>query len=200
MRKRLLPVLFSALLAFGLFATTAYADAGVAIDAANFPDEQFRTIVGGFDTDGDDSLSDEEIAAVTKIETYDQHINDMTGIKYFTALKEFGCSGLFCAELDLSNNSNLEKVSIDSFHLKSLNLDGLAQLKELIVAGTRLTALDLSGSPALTKLTLRRNNSLTSLDVSKNTALTYLDCGMTFIGTGTAEGNAITELDLSNNK
>lgn len=200
MRKRLLPILFSALVAFGLFATTAYADAGVAIDAANFPDEQFRTIVGGFDTDGDDSLSDEEIAAVTKIETYDQHINDMTGIKYFTALKEFGCSGLFCAELDLSSNSNLEKVSIDSFYLRDLNLDGLDKLKELGVMGTRLTALDLSGCPALTRLTVRRNNSLTSLDVSKNTALTYLDCGMTFIGTGVAEGNAITKLDLSNNK
>ena len=175
MRKRLLPILFSALVAFGLFTTAAYADTGVAIDAANFPDDQFRTVVSGFDTDGDDSLSDDEIAAVTKIEIYDQHVNDMTGIKYFTALKEFSCSAVFCAELDLSSNSNLEKVSIDSFYLRDLNLGRLAKLKELGVMGTQLTALDLSGCPALTRLTVRRNSGLTSLDVSKNTALTYLD-------------------------
>ena len=34
--------------------------AQVAIDATNFPDENFRTYVATFDTDGDNSLSETE--------------------------------------------------------------------------------------------------------------------------------------------
>ena len=108
MRKRLLPVVFSALLALGLSATAAYADTGVAIVAQNFPDDNFRTVVAGFDANSDGTLSDAEIAAVTKIETSGHGIHDMTGIEHFTALEELSCYENF-TKLDLSKNRNLKK-------------------------------------------------------------------------------------------
>ena len=46
----------------------AVQSAGVAIDDANFPDANFRTIVENYDTNKDSSLSDTEIAAVEEID------------------------------------------------------------------------------------------------------------------------------------
>ncbi len=50
--------------------------AQVAIDATNFPDGNFRGAVAAFDTDGDNSLSETEITAVTKIDVQQEpHID-----------------------------------------------------------------------------------------------------------------------------
>ena len=56
-------------LAVMMLAVCAEAWADVAIDAANFPDANFRQYVKDtFDSDGNDTLDDSEISSTTKID------------------------------------------------------------------------------------------------------------------------------------
>ena len=65
---------------------------GIAIDATNFPDETFRTYVKeNFDTTADDILTVSELEQVIEIDVSLKEISDLTGVEYFTALKELYC-------------------------------------------------------------------------------------------------------------
>lgn len=65
---------------------------GIAIDATNFPDETFRTYVQeNFDTTADGILTEGELEQVTSINVSSKGISDLTGVEYFTALKELFC-------------------------------------------------------------------------------------------------------------
>ena len=126
----------------------------VEINTTNFPDATFRDYVKKFDTDGNDSLSPQEIADAKEIDVVNESISDLTGIEYFTALTH-----LYCYNNDLT----------------SLNVSGCTALTSLDCYNNDLTSLDVSDCTALKQLTCRRNG-LTSLDVSGCTELTYLDC------------------------
>ena len=81
---------------------------GVAIDAANFPDETFRTYVKeNIDTTPDDILTVSELEQVTMIDVAFKEIADLTGVEYFTALKELYCGGNNLTELDVRQNTTL---------------------------------------------------------------------------------------------
>ena len=127
------------------------------INATNFPDDNFRAIVKSTDinTNGDNYLSGVEIQAVTNLNLMNKGIKDLTGIEYFTALKNLACSYNSLKTLDVSNNTALT------------NLD--------CANNYGLRSLDVSKNTALTKLYCQWN-SLESLDVSKNTALKVLVC------------------------
>ena len=112
MKKKLLSLLLASCLVMALVPMTAFAEdsdmpkiqseaalaqmsgegengiavqsAGVAIDDANFPDANFRTIVENYDTNKDSSLSDTEIAAVEEIDCSYKAITNLKGIEYFT--------------------------------------------------------------------------------------------------------------------
>jgi len=92
-----------------LICLCAFALADVEINAANFPDDNFRQYVldAGFDTDGDRILSDEELAAVTKIDCPSKSISDLKGIECFSALEELHCYDNQISSLDLSINPKL---------------------------------------------------------------------------------------------
>ena len=128
---------------------------GVAIDATNFPDENFRTYVKeNIDTTPDDILSKDEREQVTRIDVLYKEISDLTGVEYFTALQELNCYGNQLKKLDVRQNAALQKLSCYS---------------------NNLTELDLSQNPALQALYCESNN-LTELDLSQNTALQTLYC------------------------
>ena len=136
-------------------AATAGAQGGVAINSTNFPSTNFRKFVkDNYDKDGDNFLSDAEIAAVTKINVYGKSIGDLKGIERFTALKELDCRKNGLLELDLSKNTALTR---------------------LLCSSNSLNVLDVSQNTALTELECSENK-LTRLNVSKNTALTELWC------------------------
>ncbi|MBR3434969.1 MAG: hypothetical protein IKG88_03665, partial [Bacteroidales bacterium] len=91
---------------------------GIAIDATNFPDENFRTYVSSnFDTDKDTYLSDDEIAAVTKIAVSGRNITDLKGIEYFTALTDLYCFNNQLTSLDVSKNTALRDINCHSNQL-----------------------------------------------------------------------------------
>ena len=119
------------------------------IDAANFPDENFRQWVKENVAGGKDVLTDAQIAAVEEMDLDSRGISSLKGLERFTALKTLNCSWNELTELDLSHNP---------------------ALKELFCDGNELTELDLSKNPALRELHCQEN-SIRELDLSKNEKL-----------------------------
>ena len=152
----------------------AVQSAGVAIDNNNFPDANFRTIVEGFDTNNDSSLSDTEIAAVKKINCFRKRITNLKGIEYFTSLNNLWCAENKLTALDVSKNTALTDLYCSSNQLTTLDVSKNTALTDLDCGRNQLTTLDVSKNTALTKLSCD-NNQLTSLDVS-NTDMDNLNC------------------------
>ena len=146
---------------------------GICINAANFPDAQFRSYVKRyFDTNGNGWLTDDEIEAATAIsmDSFDGFYS-VKGIEYLTELTsleltndpdltgvdlsantkltyvDFSCSGL--TALNVSMLLALEKLWCDNNPLTSLTLGSQQALKTLTCYGTDLTELDISGCPLL---------------------------------------------------
>lgn len=162
---------------------------GIAIDAVNFPDANFRSIVTeNYDTDKDGNLSDTEIAAVEKIDCVDKGISSLKGIEYFTALKVLLCSQNQLTVLDVSKNIELSLLSCYRNQLATLDIGKNAVLEELYCDDNQLTTLNIRENPSL-KILRCYQNQLSALDVSKNTMLTELSC----------DDNQLTMLDLSKN-
>ena len=160
----------------------------VAIDETNFPDANFREFVKQYDTDGNGSFSDEELAKVTTIYCSSKKLTSLQGIEYFTALRELKAEYNQLTYLDVSKNIALEKLELRDNRLTSLDVSKNVALKDLGLYSNELTHLDVSNNTALINLVCNYNE-LTSLDVSNNTALETLYCN----------SNNITHLDVSNN-
>ena len=191
---------------------------GIEINDENFPDPVFREyVLSNFDKDDDEALSEEEIAAVTKIDvsgegpsTYDGGITSLKGIEFFTELLVLDCH--FNSQLDLldvSNNTALIELNCNDTGITSLNISTNIALTELNCFNTQITSLDVSKNTAL--VTLRcYETKIESLDLRYNTALTYLWCFNTSIrildvsqNTALAalhcSGTQISSLDVSHN-
>ncbi len=104
----------------------------VALNEPTFPDSAFRTVVSGFDTDGNGYLSDAEIGRIREIACRDKLIYDYKGIEHLKALINFYCSGNKATSLDVSKNTALEKLHCNNNELASLVLGDNTSLKELI--------------------------------------------------------------------
>ena len=174
---------------------------GIAIDAVNFPDANFRSIVTeNYDTDKDGNLSDTEIAAVEKIDCVDKGISSLKGIEYFTALKVLLCSQNQLTVLDVSKNIELSLLSCYRNQLTTLDIGKNAVLEELYCDDNQLTTLNISENPSLKFLRCRRNQ-LSTLDVSKNTMLIELSCGKNQLDTLDVSKNlALTNLICNGNQ
>ena len=173
---------------------TVVPEGSIGIDASNFPDPNFRAYVKEkFDTDNNNSLSESEREAVTKIDVdggYNgQKLTSLKGIEFFPNLQELHCFENQIISLDASKNIALQKLSCSKNQLTSLNVSQNTKLQNLFCYKNQLTSLDVSQNTQLEKLHCF-NNQLTSLNVSKNTALKGLSCS----------NNQLTELDVSQNK
>ena len=125
---------------------------GIAIDATNFPDVNFRTHVKQYDTDSDGSLGSDEIAAVKTIKVSIKNIADLKGIEHFTALTELLCPYNQLTTLDVSANTALTLLNCEYNQLTALDVSKNTALKALYCYRNQLTALDVSANTALTKL------------------------------------------------
>lgn len=190
MRKKFLSALLLCCMVLTLLPTAALADGDVAINEANFPDENFRGYVKEkFDKNKDDILSAEEIAAVKDIHVEGKPITSIEGIEHFTALESLDCSKTKLTSLDTSHNENLVFLRCNEIStLTTLNVSENTALKHLYCNDNPLTALDLTKNLALEKLECGENE-FTTLDLSKNTSLKYF---------GFFNGK-LSSLDLTNN-
>lgn len=184
----------------------------IAVNSNNFPDSTFRSIISSdYDLDGDGYLSDTEISKATVMDIQFQFISNLSGIEYFTELKELNCSTNWLSSLDLRKNTKLEKLDCSDNSISSLDLSGNTELVSLYCGNNFLlrsinlnnniyleyfdckwcsfTTLDLSNCSKLKYLNCEWND-LKSLDISNNPELEKLYCSM----------NSITYLNINNNK
>jgi len=180
----------------------------------NIPDQNFKnallTHTPTIDTNGDGEIQCDEAEAFTgSMFMIFKSISDMTGIDAFVNMTNLYCGFNSIANLDVSNNTQLEMLYCQNNQITNLNINGLANLNFLFCSDNQLTTLDISTNVGLTSLycysnqieTLNINNNvnltdlmcfyneLNALDLSNNTNLEYLAC----------ENNELTTLDLSNN-
>ena len=129
-----------------LMATAMSAKADVTINETFFPDLAFRNYVtANFDTNGDGKLSNSEIAAVKTVRgLINNHIKNLTGIEYFTALEYLDCYGNDLRSLDLSYNTRLWGLDCHGNQLQELILPQDGALQTLVCYGNQLDASTLA--------------------------------------------------------
>ena len=159
----------------------------VAINATNFPDENFRNIVKTFD-DGDNKLTAAEISAVTKISAPRKEIADLTGIEYFTSLTSLVVYENQLTALNVSSNLNLTELNCGTNQISTLDVTLNTALTKLVCSNNQLTKLNVTKNTALETLYCH-TNQIQTLNLSKNKALKNLDCS----------NNPITTLNLQAN-
>ncbi len=190
-------------------------------DVISFADAKFKAYcVENFDTDGDGEITEEEAAAVTKIECSLGGLTSLVGIEYFSGLEYIDVSCNSLTSLDLSHSTKLKTVLVNNNKLQSFEISGLAALETLDCSTNKLGSLDVSESPvlenlncsgnklgtlnlknnkALTELDVN-NNSLATLDLRNNTALETLHCRKNSLGVlDVTKLTALKDLDCSNN-
>lgn len=188
------------------------AASNITIDAAHFPDANFRTYIldkeNKVDDNGDGILSVREIRNCKELNIEKYGIQDLTGIEYFTNLETLDCSqnqltaldvtkneklvdlkctGNALTALTLTENSELEYLDCEGNKLSSLNVSGNKKLLYLICGNNVITTLDLQYNLKLERLSCSLNR-LATLDLSRNTALLYLEC----------ENNKLTTIGFGN--
>ena len=179
---------------------TVSAEFGLPIDMTNFPDTNFRNYLHEQEYGTDNIITSSEIAGITSLLVALKDISDLTGIRYFTALKSLYCGGNQLTSLDVSHNTALEGLYCSNNQLTALDLTQNTALTRLECDHNQLTALDLSHNTALTKLACHANQ-LTSLDVSHNTALTEFVCYKNQLtALDVSQNTALTELNCNNNQ
>jgi len=159
----------------------------IAIDKANFPDDNFREYLLNQDYGQDGVLTETEIMFIDDMDVYDMEISSLQGIEYFTALTVLDCEDNELTTLDISKNTALVKLYCSMNYLTSLDITNNVALKCLSCYDNELTSLDVSKNTALTFLDCEENK-ITALDVSMCTELESLTCG----------DNELTQLDISN--
>lgn len=168
---------------------TAANETDVQIDETNFPDSVFRKYVSEkFDKDGDDVLSEQEIAAAKILDVTSRMVYDLKGIEKLTALKELYCAKTGITELDVSKNTALQVLECNDTNIKELDVSQNTALVKLLCYNTGITELNVTNNTYLQKLNCMQTE-IAELDVSKNTDLQILKCN----------GTKITKLDVTQN-
>jgi len=160
----------------------------IAIDATNFPDENFRNWILAQDYGQDGVLTQEEIEGITNINVGGKGIADLTGIELFTNVTYLWCNNNQLTSLDVSKDVALIYLSCYKNQLTSLDVSKNTTLQALECSSNQLTYLDVSKNTALQSLNCSVNQ-LTSLDVTNNVALQWLYC----------YNDQLTSLDVSKN-
>ncbi|MBR5689014.1 MAG: leucine-rich repeat domain-containing protein, partial [Prevotella sp.] len=138
---------------------------GLLLNAANFPDANFRAALASILGIGEgDEITDEMIAATTQLnvsKSYgtpaEEKIADLTGIEHFTALTSLDCSYNQLTALDVLQNTALTKLYCHYNQLTSLDVSKNTALRTLACGGNKLTSLDVSNNTALIELYCQSN-------------------------------------------
>ncbi|MBW1296017.1 hypothetical protein [Aquimarina litoralis] len=192
-------------------ATTSFSD--TYCDYTSIPDSIFETrleALGYDDISGDGQVPTALIEVVTSLTLNDLGINDATGIEDFAALVTLNARGNNFTTLDVSQNTLLEHLYINSNSLSSIDVSKNVLLRNLNIGSNAITSLDLSNNPDLRDLWVQGNKGLTSLDLSKNLELRELytySSGVSTLNLSihtelrilSAYRTSIATIDLSNN-
>ena len=156
------------------------------------PDAIFRSnlkqlIPAAFDTKDSLKTTSSSVKGFTgTIDVSGKGIVNLSGIEYFTAIKQLNCSFNSIATLDVSKNTALTNLMCSNNLLSGLDVTKNTALSLLACYSNQMTTLDVSKNSALTFLDCD-NNNLATLDLSKNNLLSSLFC----------YANLLTSLDIS---
>ena len=157
-----------------------------------------------------DNLTDEELASITNLEckgwrySYDAKITSAKGVEKLTGLTSLYLDNNLFTNIDLTNNTLLEKLSISNEkvdnQLANIDISKNTALTELNLEENKLTSIDVSKNTALTTLYLG-SNQLASIDLSNNTSLINLNLSSNQLASIDLSNNtSLTTLDLSGNQ
>ena len=154
------------------------------ITQETFTDGTFRTyVLNNIDTDHDGKLSRDEAKAVTTLGTYNeaaqaytdtlagQSISSLKGIEYFTELTSLVANDNPLTSVDLTKNTKLEQVNLQSDTLQTLDVTGCNSLKSLWVSNnTQVTGVSssLKENLMMTKYTSAYSGSSSSSTTTYN--------------------------------
>ena len=128
-------------------------DPGLAIDATNFPDANFRQLIHDLpENNGDDYLSYDEISSIEELYATGYEIKDLKGVEHFRELKLLFCGNNQLTTLNLSGNTKLESLRCGNNQLTTLRLSACTKLNSLDCSHNQLTTLDVSQNPLLTNI------------------------------------------------
>ena len=202
-RTRLVSALLTLAMVFTFLPFSAFAEGeGIPINETNFPDSNFRAYVKDkIDTDKNDSLSDSERNAVTKIDVHAMSIKRLKGIEFFLNLETLDCYSNQLTELDVSKNTKLAYLSCTSnWQLSELDVSQNIALKHLWCGSSNLSSLYLGANKELEALDCS-HSQLSYLNTSNNPNLWYLDCSYNNLEKLSVNSNKLLrELSCKNNK
>ncbi|WP_315821498.1 hypothetical protein [Paraflavitalea speifideaquila] len=132
-----------------------------------FPDPNFKKacIYAEVDLNGDGEIQVSEAQKVTKLYVDKRNIENLTGIKRFTNLEEFGFYYNDIRNVDLSGLKKLRAVYGFDTKLESINLQGCTNVEGIFLNYNALRQIDLTGLTKLKELELTKNQ-LFQLDIS----------------------------------
>lgn len=194
--KRTGIVLSALMLAVSVFSGCKAKENGFKINQKNFPDSAVYYAAMDQDLDQDSELSRSEIESATSIFLY--RAKDLKGIEIFTNLESINIresENINCnfklftnlstlsiegtcesGRIDLSGNTKLEMLYIDSANLKRLNLPKDAPLKEISIENTLLEGIDLNDYKGLQKIKIEDNELISKMDFRDFPELSELIC------------------------
>lgn len=131
-------------------------------------------------------------------------------IRVYGNITTFSCNEDHITDIDLSNNTIIERLYFTNNKVSSIDVSHLSNLFEFCCNGNRLSTVDVSGNDMLQVFNCS-NNLLKEIDVSKNLMLTEFDCFENDIENINVQNNTglqilycnntkITTLDISKNK
>ena len=110
-------------------------DPGLAIDATNFPDANFRQLVHDLpENNGDNYLNLDEIITIETLLANGCGIKDLKGVEHFRELKTLHCSRNQLTTLNLSGNPKLQMLDCDHNQLTTLDVSQNPQLTSILCA------------------------------------------------------------------
>lgn len=187
--KHAAALLLSLCAATGMAAAAANASPPIPLTDEAFPDPAFLLYVQKQDSDGDGTLSQNELDTVTKMDLRKCGIEQLNGLEYFRNLESLNCSENDLTALELDDFPALTSLTCNENPLlDTLDLSGAPALEHLYCFHSALSELDLQDVPALTYLAWG-GSPLQELDLSGNPELQVLH----------VLGGDLTSADLSHN-
>ncbi|MBR2751318.1 MAG: DUF4214 domain-containing protein [Clostridiales bacterium] len=159
---------------------------GMPINDSNFPDAMFREYVFRYDANRNGYLTEDEIATITDILCPKKGITNLSGIQYFSNLRNLVVNDNAITSVELRYNTNLEILYINNNNLQSLDISHNPKLRMLVCFNNQLPSLDVCQNTKLESLDCSTNR-IKYIDVSKCANLCNLK----------VEGNQLTYLDIS---
>ncbi len=153
------------------------------------PDANFEArleALGHDDISGDGKVPTRKIELVTSLNISNQSITDLTGIQDFKNLEILISAGNVLTTYDLSQNTKLETLNLNSSGLTTIDVSKNTALKTLVLYGNQLTSIDVTQNTDLRELDIFQNN-IATLDINQNLQLRSL----------LVEDNEITSIDVS---